>query len=814
MTQRNTGIAPARSVAILPLDRRAVVCFFVLVVIVGLRPLIQETHDTERMPFASVLAELPDISPLPTLWINLIIIGVFGLTMALRFQGRLPKPRCTGLMLGFVIVAFAAGASCLIASNKRLAINTTLDWMTLPLLAIALAHLLQYAWQMRLVLCVIIASGVASAVETFDQALNTLPQTVKMYEQDKEEYWQRQGVAPDSYQIKLFEKRVYEQAANGFFAMANIAGSYFVLTIFAALALAGGNWTSDTVSTRHSVRESARAEARGSLTSRMDHNLRAFLMVMMSLPMIGALWFSKSRGALLALLLGLFVVFLLYVFRHTIAGNRRRTFILGWAVVVGGLGCVGAYGLAKGSLPGGSLTYRWWYLETTAKMVADHPLLGVGSGQYSRFYPRYKEIKSPEEISNPHNFLAQAAAEWGIGGLAGMMLMLVGGSWGVAGLRIADCGLRNEKASRAPPHGDGNIPHPMLWGALLFLGIWAMQIWIVGHDFNYVYAQLTFPMLGWMAAFAVGAVCGVTSSSPIKASTFPITLAGILGVGLFAFLIHNLITFSLFIPGAATTFFALLGVCISIHSDKKGVVSHEHTAESPRHGRSRLRLAPPIAIATLMCITIVYWFGIQPVSRCWEDLCEARRLARTNIDQSKQHYVRALSADVLDPTPMREWVQLLALAPHAELGFTDQMGRVPPYTRNGLRARDPENVSVFRVSIGALLAEYALHPQRAELLEKIARYYEQVLQLYPTNPKDRIRMSAILLMQYKRTGDVSALRRAGRELATALDLNSRRDPLEVRRFSEERLAELQTRLAKLKSMLVDAEPRGLTPDNP
>ena len=192
----------------------------------------------------------------------------------------------------------------------------------------------------------------------------------------------------------------------------------------------------------------------------------------------------------------------------------------------------------------------------------------------------------------------------------------------------------------------------------------------------------------------------------------------------------------------------------------------------------------------------------------------ARGLARTDIDRSKQYYVRALSADVLDPTPMREWVQLLALAPHAELGFVDQMARVPPGAQNGLRARDPNNVSGFRVFIAALLAEYALHPERAELLEKVVRYYEQVLQLYPTNPNDRIRMSDILLMQHERSGDVTALRRASHELAAALDLNSRRDPIEMRRFSAEKVAELQTRLAKLKSMLVDDDPRGLKRENP
>ena len=192
----------------------------------------------------------------------------------------------------------------------------------------------------------------------------------------------------------------------------------------------------------------------------------------------------------------------------------------------------------------------------------------------------------------------------------------------------------------------------------------------------------------------------------------------------------------------------------------------------------------------------------------------ARGLTGRDIEQSKQHYVRALRADRLDPTPMREWVQLLALAPHAELGFVDQMGRVPPYTKNGLRARDPNNVSVFRVSTAALLAEYALHPQRAELLEKVVRYSEQVLQRYPTNPNDRIRMSAILLMQHERTGDVSVLRRATHELATALELNSQRDPIEVRRFSAEKVAELQAKLARLKSMMMGDEPRDSKSESP
>ncbi|MCH8965040.1 MAG: hypothetical protein IIB58_08780 [Planctomycetes bacterium] len=123
-------------------------------------------------------------------------------------------------------------------------------------------------------------------------------------------------------------------------------------------------------------------------------------------------------------------------------------------------------------------------------------------------------------------------------------------------------------------------------------------------------------------------------------------------------------------------------------------------------------------------------------------------------------------------------------------------------------------MSVFRVSSAALMAEYALHPERVELLQKVVRYQEQVLQLYPTNPNDRIRMSNILLMQHERTGDVRALKRASRELATALDLNSRRDPIEVRRFSAEKVAALETELARLKTLMADDGPRGVKPENP
>ena len=60
----------------------------------------------------------------------------------------------------------------------------------------------------------------------------------------------------------------------------------------------------------------------------------------------------------------------------------------------------------------------------------------------------------------------------------------------------------------------------------------------------------------------------------------------------------------------------------------------------------------------------------------------------------------------------------------------------------------------------------------------------------------------------------SPLRRSIAELTTALDLDSRRDPLEVRRFKAETVAKLQQELARLKSLMADADPRGSKPEIP
>ncbi len=732
---------------------------FAALVIVGLRPLIQETHDSRRTPFAAVLSELPEIGPLPTLWIDVGIVILFGGTVLLRRRGRLPTSGSTGLGIGAWLLGAAAAGSCLVASNQRLALNATLDWITLVLLALALTWLLRRPWQQRLLLGVIVASGVASAIESFDQIWVSFPATLAEYERDPTTWWAQSGSAPPSYQVALFEKRLRENAARGFFSMSNVAGGYLVLTGFAALGLARCS--------------------RG-------RPVAAALLTLPTAALAGAALLTRSRGALLAGLAGLAAIAGLCALRRFTTTRPRAVFAIACLGVVAGLAGITTCGLTTGKLPGGSLTYRWWYLEASARMVRDHPGLGVGTAQYGRYYPRYKEIKSPEEIANPHNFLAQAAAEWGLGGLAGMILLC----WGAA-RRICLPG-PGIAPSSAP---DSVMPRPLLWVALLTATTWLLQVWITGHrDPWIIVGRNAYACCGWVLTLLL-CCTAVGSVRPTPESRCPAAVA-VIGVGLAAFLLHNLISFSLFVPGSACTAFALLAVCLAARLEATG-------PPPPGSSRARSRSAPAVAAAMIVLIGGIYGVLIQPVSRAWNGLQRARSLRSTDPRLAADTYTAALHADRLDPTAAREWLEQALSRTPPEPDILGRFAGLCPPTTNPLLDRDPEDLGGYRLSAQVALSDFLNDPADAAGLRQAARFYREVLRRYPSNPEDHVRMSEIEYLSYQHAGDPAALDRAISELRGALDLNDRRDPDEIRRFSAATVQQLRGQIEALEARRLD-----------
>ena len=73
----------------------------------------------------------------------------------------------------------------------------------------------------------------------------------------------------------------------------------------------------------------------------------------------------------------------------------------------------------------GSMTERVGYLQTSAKMLGEHPIFGAGWGSFTYNHALYKNFGNEELAKDPHNMIAAFASQTGIfGGLAVTMLLL------------------------------------------------------------------------------------------------------------------------------------------------------------------------------------------------------------------------------------------------------------------------------------------------------------------------------------------------------------------------------------------------------
>ncbi|MBQ9799769.1 MAG: O-antigen ligase family protein [Thermoguttaceae bacterium] len=73
---------------------------------------------------------------------------------------------------------------------------------------------------------------------------------------------------------------------------------------------------------------------------------------------------------------------------------------------------------------GKSLGYRLDYWRSTAAMIADSPLLGVGPGEFQSVYARYISPTASEFIADPHSFAFELAALFGVPALVGFLVFL------------------------------------------------------------------------------------------------------------------------------------------------------------------------------------------------------------------------------------------------------------------------------------------------------------------------------------------------------------------------------------------------------
>lgn len=148
--------------------------------------------------------------------------------------------------------------------------------------------------------------------------------------------------------------------------------------------------------------------------------------VICALPISICLLLTKSRSAVLAVIFGIAFLLFLYMIliRRRFPQSGRRSFLVIASffvsvLILSVLASVLAFmtGILDREVfteAGKSLGYRLEYWTSTVAMIRDYPLFGVGAGNFQTIYPHYILPYSSEVIADPHNFVFEIAALFGI----------------------------------------------------------------------------------------------------------------------------------------------------------------------------------------------------------------------------------------------------------------------------------------------------------------------------------------------------------------------------------------------------------------
>ncbi|QQS08701.1 MAG: O-antigen ligase family protein [Phycisphaerales bacterium] len=242
------------------------------------------------------------------------------------------------------------------------------------------------------------------------------PQTMAEFERNRERILDSHGWSKDSVNARLFERRLLQREATGWFGLSNVYAS--------VLAAACGAWLGAFVCAERERRENA---ARPIMATMLGMGACAF-----------GLALSMSKGGMVAACVGaVFAVLPRVLDRLTarpsalgwlVRDEVRRAGVLGTVYVLVPLVVIamvvvrGVIGTRVGEL---SVLFRWFYIKASCRMLVDHPWRGVGSDAFQAMYQIVKDPRSPESVTSPHSMFFEYVATLGIAGCALVAVVLV-----------------------------------------------------------------------------------------------------------------------------------------------------------------------------------------------------------------------------------------------------------------------------------------------------------------------------------------------------------------------------------------------------
>lgn len=200
-------------------------------------------------------------------------------------------------------------------------------------------------------------------------------------------------------------------------------------------------------------------------------------------------------------------------------------------------------------------------------MYADHPVTGVGGGNFGSFYTHYKAPSALETVADPHNFILSLLTQYGPLGLIGFLAIVSIPLWRTA-TGQSDIPLPKDK-QQTPTYTKLTIPFLIVIGVvLLFIRPFFSPLPATGSP-EERYAGIVVLYIIPAIVFIVGFLLITAGRISNKADYMNISLA-VLFCGCLGVLIHNLIDFAIFEPGVLTTFWVVVACFVAMDCMRRG----------------------------------------------------------------------------------------------------------------------------------------------------------------------------------------------------------------------------------------------------
>jgi O-antigen ligase/tetratricopeptide (TPR) repeat protein len=504
-----------------------------------------------------------------SLYISTALFFSFILWAVWKLSSRKYFYRSTGIEIGLAIFTIAAVISCSAASDKRLALNNIFSLFTPILCAILLVQIIDTSAKARLVFVVIAVLGVVSAYQCADQLLFLNRETVEQFEENPDSILEPLNIEQGSLQYFLLKQRLYADNARAYFTTRNSAGSFLLMAYFAAAAL---------MIARLLKRKAGEKNHR-----------KYYISDIIVIILIVSIFLTKSKGAIIGLFFAM-SLFALYLKAGAWLKIHRKTvlaiFIL---IVTAGVLVIAWYGLTYNTLPGGnSMFVRWQYWHASAKMFTAHFWTGVGPGNFSIYYPRYKPAAALETVTDPHNFALNILTQYGPLGLIGFLIMIFLPLWKITG---SDNRVSVRSDEEHKPVLNKTLVN-FIFCAWFVVLLARLSIWPALKSPNflvviYVTIRYFFPPV---AVFIASLLLlqrytdpGINNKDSVQIRN---TIVAIIFCMLLGVLLHNLTDYAIFEPGIYTTFWFLLATLIAINANnanqQKKIFFDTVTAKFPK----------------------------------------------------------------------------------------------------------------------------------------------------------------------------------------------------------------------------------------